>query len=36
MGGSLEELEKQVEISDDVKLEVSNNQKILNQVTKKN
>ena len=36
VGGNLEELEKQLEISDDVKLEVNNNQKILEQVTKKN
>lgn len=35
-GGNLEELEKQIEISDDVKLQVNNNQKILEQVTKKN
>lgn len=36
VGGNLEELEKQLEISDDVKLEVKNNEKILEQVNRKN
>ena len=35
-GGHLNELEQKLEISDDVKLEVKNNEKILEQVTIKN
>ena len=36
VGGSLQELQGQLEISDDVLLQVRNNEKILEQITKKN
>lgn len=35
-GGKLSDLEQRLEISDDVKFEVKNNEKILEQVTNKN